>query len=310
MPAALRPAAPRVVTTSSLPGGPRSKRLRFGWVIEGVVVVVVMLVHDLFRNELTGGRVESLQRARAFERLEQTLGMNHELTMQRFFLDLDWPALIGFWNVYYQWMHFILPIATAIWLYRRFPVRYVRWRNMFLIMLFVTGPFGWWAFPVTPPKYLPESDGFVDTQVEYFSIGTMQPLEYGPDGEPKPELIVSLGNTYSGMPSHHISWALWAVLALWPVVRRRWVKVLLAVHLALTVVGVTVTANHHLIDVLGSCAEVALAFCLTLGLESIFAWWRRGRRSAPVGGLPPPDSTDPVPTEPVVTARGGDGASG
>ena len=142
--------------------------------------------------------------------------------------------------------------------------------------------------PGDAPKVPAPSDGFVDTQVEYFSIGTMQPLKYGPDGEPKPELIVALGNTYSGMPSHHISWALWAVLALWPVVRRRWVKVLLALHLALTIAGVAITANHHLIDVPGSCAEVALAFCLTLGLESVFAWWRRGRRAQPLGALTAP----------------------
>lgn len=286
--AAVRPAAARVEVTTSVAGGPRSKRIPFGWAIEMVAVVVIMLVHDLFRNELTGGRVESLQRARAFESLERSLGMNHELTMQRFFIDLDVPAIMGFWNVYYQWMHFIVPIVAAVWLYRKFPARYVRFRNMFLIMLFITGPFGWWAFPVTPPKYLPASDGFVDTQVEYFSIGTMKPLEYGPDGEPKPELIVLLGNTYSGMPSHHVSWAIWAVLALWPVVRRRWVKALLALHLALTIAGVAITANHHLIDVLGSCAEVALAFCLTLGLEGVFAWWRRDRQGQPFGALTAP----------------------
>jgi hypothetical protein len=190
--------------------------------------------------------------------------------MQRFFL--DWPAIVGIWNVYYQWMHFLLPIATAIWLYRKFPARYVRWRNVFLVMLFVTGPFGWWAFPVAPPKYLPASDGFVDTQVEYFSIGTMKPMAYGRDGEPKDELIISLGNPFSGMPSHHVTWALWAVFALWPIIRRRWVRALLALHIVLTCVGIAVTANHHLIDIAGSVIELVVAFCLVLGLEQLFGW--------------------------------------
>jgi hypothetical protein len=261
---------------------PRSKRLPFGWVLEIVGIGIVMVVHDLFRNELTGGRVESLRRARAFEDVERWLGLNHELSIQRFFIDLG-PWCVAAWNIFYQWAHFFVPIVAAVYLYRRFPSRYLRWRNIFLIMLFVTGPLGWWAFPVTPPKYLPARDGFVDTQVEYFSIGTQQRLEYGRDGEPRADLINALGNTYSGMPSHHVSWALWAVLALWPVVRRRWVKGLLALHLVLTVTGIIVTGNHHVIDVAGSCVEVALAFCLALGFETWCAYWRRGRRRRPYG---------------------------
>lgn len=300
-----------LAVTTEVPDGPRSRRIRFGWALEILAVVGIMIVHDLFRNELTGGRVESLQRARALQRFEATIGINHERTIQRFFLDLDIPAVMGIWNVYYQWMHFFVPAAAAIWLYRKFPARYVRWRNVFLIMLFVTGPIGWWAFPVTPPKYLPAKDGFVDTQVEYFSIGTMQPMKYGPDGEPLPSLIVRLGNPFSGLPSHHVSWALWAVLALWPIIRRRWVKVLLALHLALTVVAITVTANHHLGDVLASCAEVTLAFCLALGLEQLFAWLRR-RRRAPFGTTPleaPPRDGSAEPT-PELRAPDGAGAAG
>jgi hypothetical protein len=253
--------------------GPLSKRFRGGWLIESAVIGVLLVVHDLFRNEVMGGRVEALRRARAFGSLERSLAIHWELAIQRFFLDS--PFLIGTWNVYYQWAHFFVPFVAAVYLYRKFPARYVRWRNVFLVMLFLTGPFGWWAFPVTPPKYLPANEGFVDTQVEYFSIGTQRPIEYDRDGEPREDLVLELGNTYSGMPSHHVSWALWAVLALWPVVRRRWVKGLLVLHLLLTVLAITVTANHHLIDVAGSGIEVAVAFCLVLGFETFTAWLRR-----------------------------------
>ena len=215
-------APPVVAIPTPAPPGPISKRFRGGWAVESLVIGVIMIVHDLFRNELMGQRLESLRRARAVESIERSLGIHWELSIQRFFL--DWPFVVGMWNVYYQWAHFLIPLCAAVYLYRKAPARYVRWRNIFLFMLFVTGPFGWWAFPITPPKYLPAHDGFVDTQVEYYSIGTQQKLTYGSDGEPSAKLVIALGNTYSGLPSHHVSWALWSVLALWPVVRRRWVR--------------------------------------------------------------------------------------
>ena len=42
---------------------------------------------------------------------------------------------------------------------------------------------------------------------------------------------------------------------------------LLVLHLLMTVTAITVTANHHLLDVAASCVEVTVAFCLALGLE-------------------------------------------
>jgi hypothetical protein len=261
--------------------GPWSRRVRGGWIVEAGVIGAALVVHDIYRNALMGGRVESLRRARAFETLERSLGIAWEHSVQQFFIGS--PVLIGMFNVYYQWMHFLVPLAAAIFLYVKFPARYVRWRNVFFVMLFITGPFGWWAFPVTPPKYLPAKDGFVDTQVKYFSIGTMRPIAYGRNGEPRADIVLELGNTYSGMPSHHVTWALWSVVALWPVVRRRWLRGILVMHMLLTALAITVTANHHLIDIPGSVVELLVAFCLVLGFEHAVALLRARRASASAG---------------------------
>ncbi len=249
------------------PAGPLSKRVRFRWILEVVFIAVAGTVHDLYRNWVMGGRAQSLSRAKAYTSLERSLGLYQERAIQHFFL--EWPAAVGAWNVYYDTAHFLVPIVAAVYLYRRVPERYVRWRNIFLVMLFVTGPFGWYTFPVTPPKYMPKSYGFVDTQVKYFNVGTQRRLEFGRDGEPKPEVVLALGNVYSGMPSHHVSWAFWSLCALWPVTRRRWVRGLLIIHVFLTIGAITVTGNHRFIDIAGSAAEVTIAFGIVLAIERL-----------------------------------------
>src|SRR5260221_6438232 len=126
-----------------------------------------------------GTRAESLRRAVDYTSIERSLGVYWEQHIQHFFL--GWPAAVDAWNFYYDSAHFVVPLAVAVFLYRKAPARYKRWRNVFLVMLFVTGQFGWLAFPVTPPKYMPPKYGFVDTQFEYLNIGTQRKLEFVAD---------------------------------------------------------------------------------------------------------------------------------
>jgi hypothetical protein len=260
--------------------GPLSKRYRFGWVLEVLGMLGVALFHDELRNWVMGTRAESLRNAKSLTSVEKWLGIYHEQAIQHFFLHSE--PLIVFFNVYYSTMHFLVPMAAAIFLYVKFPVRYVRWRNTFLVMLLFTGALGWGLFPITPPKYMPASYGFVDTQTKYENFAPQEPLSYGPDGEPSAKVIDSDGNLYSGMPSHHISWALVALLALWPVVRRWWVRALIALHFVITSVAVLTTANHRFLDFVGSFLEVALAYCVAVAIERLLA-----RRRAARAGLPP-----------------------
>ncbi|HXY92193.1 MAG TPA: phosphatase PAP2 family protein [Acidimicrobiia bacterium] len=263
--------------------GPLTKRMRGGWVLEVLGLLIAGVLHDYLRNAEMGPANVALRNARTLNRIEQWLGIYHELDVQRFFL--HWPATIVFWNLYYDTAHFIVPIVVAVFLYVKFPVRYVRMRNTFLIMLFFTGPICWALFPVSPPKYMGAQYGFVDTQVEYYNgPGRQVALHYGPDGEPRQDLVDAVGNLYGGMPSHHVSWALFCVLALWPVVRRWWVKAIILLHPILTLGAITVTGQHHFLDFFGSCVEVTVAYLLAIALERALARRRARRRAFAHGG--------------------------
>lgn len=285
-------------STRTVAPGPLSKRIRFGWILEILGVGVWYELYDRARDWVMGTRIDAFRNARAVTRIEVWLGIYHERSIQQFFL--DYPAVVSFFNIYYGTAHFALPLFAGIYLYVKFPQRYVRWRNTFLFML-VFGPVGWLFFPLTPPKYLPERYGFVDTPAKYYNFGPQRPIFYGPDGEPNVETIAEFGNLYSGMPSHHISWALWAVLALWPVIRRRWIKALLVVDMFLTVLSIAVTGNHHLIDIFGSLGEVALAWVCAVGVDRVFDWLRARR----VREVPEPDVVVP---EPAPSMQGSVGA--
>src|SRR5262245_38048481 len=160
-------------TPPTVAPGPLSKRIRFGWVLEVVGVAAFYQLYDRARDWVMGTRVDAFRNARLVTRIEVWLGIYHEKSIQRFFL--DYPFLVTLWNSYYGTAHFALPLFAGIYLYVRFPERYVRWRNTFLFIL-VLGPIGWLFFPLTPPKYLPERYGFVDTPAEYFNFGPQRPV--------------------------------------------------------------------------------------------------------------------------------------
>ena len=228
-----------------------------------------LLLHDTLRNAVIGTRYTALDNAKTLTSIERFFGVYHELGVQRFFIDAGTP-FIGFWNFWFETMHFIVPLVVAVYLYRKFPGRYVRMRNAFLVMLFLTAPFVWGVFPVTPPKFMPTRYGFVDTEAEFWNIMPQDPIKYdGPNGkgEPSAESVTLEGNLYGGIPSHHLSWALWCTLALWPVVRRRRLRNLLLLYPLLTFTTVITTGNHRFIDLLGSMAEVTIAYGVAIAIE-------------------------------------------
>ena len=212
--------------------GPLSRRLRFGWIPEVILIGVVGYVYETIRNAVMGSALDALRNAKTLTRIETWLGIYHERAVQHLFL--NWPAIVAFWNFYYDTAHFLVPAFAAIYLYVKFPARYVRWRNVFFFLLLGVGQLVWLAFPITPPKYMPKSYGFHDTQVEYWNVGPQKGIAYAADGEPKQSVVDAVGNLYGGLPSHHASWALWSVCALWPITRRRWAKGLLVSHLLLS----------------------------------------------------------------------------
>jgi hypothetical protein len=161
--------------------GPRTKRIRYGWIIEAVVGIALYFLYDTLRDKTMGTATDALRHAKQVVDIERFLGTYQERRIQRAFL--DWRPFISFWNILYGTIHFVMPVVALVAMYRKTPKRYVRWRNALLFMLGF-GLIGFWIYPLAPPRLMPHHYGFVDTAAEYFNFGPQQRIALNPHGAP------------------------------------------------------------------------------------------------------------------------------
>jgi PAP2 superfamily len=143
------------------------------------------------------------------------------------------------------------------------------------------------VYPLMPPRLMPERYGFVDTAAEYFNFGPQVKVEFGANGQPTQKALDQYGNPFAAMPSFHVGWSTWCVLALWPLVRRRWVRALLIVYAASVLFCIVVTANHWLLDAPGGWAVLGLGYLGAYGIDRVGAMARvrpRAPAAASVSG--------------------------
>lgn len=137
--------------------------------------------------------------------------------------------------LYYQLAHVTvtLSVLVAVRVWR--PDRYLGLRralvgtNLVALAVFV-------LHPVTPPRLLPGA-GFVDMVARSGAWGTRSGLSEAPD-------------QYASLPSLHVAWAAWVLLAVVALTRRRALRVLAAANLLATSSVVLLTGNHYVVDVL------------------------------------------------------------
>jgi len=262
--------------------GPRSKRWRYGWLAETAVLLVIYRLYDFGREKALGTTRAAFENAKDIISAERFLGIYWERPIQEAFLNVDW--FIAFWNIYYGTVHFVLPVVTLVWLYRRMPERYVRWRNT-LVLMWAIAIVTFFVYPLMPPRLMPARFGFVDTAAEYFNFGPQVTVEFGRDGQPTEKALQQYGNPYAAMPSFHAGWSTWCLLGLWPLIRRRWVRGLLVAYVAGVIFCITVTANHWLLDAVGGWMVLGLGFLGALGIERAGRFLRSGA-AAPTGAPP------------------------
>jgi uncharacterized membrane protein len=175
--------------------------------------------------------------------VQRYLPLPRELTVQRWALPHPW--FVQATNVFYLAVHGPALIAFLVWLFFRHRDRYATWRNTIAI---TTGAcLALQLIPVAPPRLLPGL-GFVDTghlyhQSVYTTIGS------------------GMADQLSAMPSVHVAWAVLIAVAVigTSTSRRRW---WVLAHPILTVVAVTVTANHFYLDGIVAVAIMVLAMRL------------------------------------------------
>ncbi|GJM38399.1 MAG: hypothetical protein DHS20C19_17660 [Acidimicrobiales bacterium] len=248
--------------------GPADAGLK--WWVEGGITIAFYIIYSMVRNQfgsaLGGDSLqESFDNAIRIIDIEKGIGLYHEEWIQRTFL--DWDAFIVFWNAFYGSFHFGVTIFAMVWLFLKFPQRYIFMRST---LAATTGValIGFAFFPLMPPRLLAACASeygacaleheYVDTLVD---PGGLWNFENGP--------MESISNQYAAMPSLHIAWATWCALALYPVLRRRWARVSIAVYPFLTLFAIVVTANHYWFDAVGGLIALGAGLLLARPLSRL-----------------------------------------
>lgn len=189
---------------------------------------------------------EAFQNAFKIIQLEKQLGIFHEPTIQRWFVDHG-LGVIQFANTFYSLGYFPVLILTAVLLYRLDPERFHTFKLAFLLGLgFALICFS--LFPLAPPRMLPAA-GFLDTQQRYG------------DGLYNQKFVLSFYNPYAAMPSMHFGWALLVGI----VARssgRRSLKVIGTLYPCCMAVVIVLTGHHYFLDIVGGGVVVGLAYGL------------------------------------------------
>jgi hypothetical protein len=202
--------------------------------------------------------------------LEQRLGINWELWIQSH--ALSWSQSTWLVNHYYVYAFFPVLIAAAALAVLRSPGAFYEWRTIFVVSL-AFALVGFALYPLTPPRLLDNSYGFVD------SLMVTGPRYYGDEsGSSLFNLygsIPSLVNEYAAMPSMHVGWsAVAAALLIAAFPRSRAVKIVAVAHVAMMQLSVVATGNHYLIDGIVGLMVVALSWVVVMhGLPRANAWW-------------------------------------
>ncbi len=240
------------------------------WWREVGLIVVGYLVYSFVRNQFGSASVGA---GRAYDNallvidVEQALRIYNEATVQGWFL--GWERFLWFWNVYYGSLHFVVPVVALVLLFQRAPRAYRFWRSVLFVTTFAA-LVGFSLFPLMPPRLLCDCEygagvahGFVDTMQAYGSI-----WQFGSGA------MASVSNQYAAMPSLHVAWATWCLVALWPVLRSRWARALVLLHALATVFAVVVTANHYWLDVVGGLVTLGVGWALVTAAWRRWAWLR------------------------------------
>src|SRR2546422_693539 len=206
-------------------------------------------------------------------------------------------------NIVYFYLHFPLIIAFGIWLYIFRRHKYTLMRDAFLasgaIALVI-----YWAYPVAPPRVLPELAARFDPNAPAYVRGFLDTLHaqlgYAYDTQSTRAFV----NPYAALPSLHFGWDLLLgigiIWAFWPpaagtnvgtrrqgALSRWWVWLAVAVGVALPTLqgfAITMTANHFLLDAVAGGVVALLGIGVAVALQ---------RWVYPVAGrwlrrLPPP----------------------
>ena len=244
------------------------KNLR--WYYEVLLVLGFYVVYSMVRNLFGSAAVDpevAYNNAIRVIDIEKAIGLFQEERIQGWFATNE--AFFQFWNIFYGTLHFAVTIFCFVYLYRKVPAHYARWRTTFAATT-ALALVGFSTFPLMPPRLLNiggEFGGarfggdrftFIDTVAEYgglwsFDSGTMQ----------------SISNQYAAMPSLHLAWAAWCAVTVAPHLGNRIARFSLWAYPVLTLFAIVITANHYWIDAVGGLVALGAGYALAVLLHRI-----------------------------------------
>ena len=140
---------------------PVRRRARLRWWKEVAYILAFYGVYTVVRNT-QGSATVSLSHARrnalSLIHVERILGIFHEQAIQKPFLTIG-NFFVEFWNLFYGTFHFVVTAAALIYLFRKFPERYPRWRNT-LAWTTALALVGFALYPLMPPRLLDSTTEF------------------------------------------------------------------------------------------------------------------------------------------------------
>ena len=228
--------------------GPRRAWLRAALPhAQQVAIVVGAYFAYMYTRALVFHDVESAALANAARiiSLEKSLGFFWEPSWQAWAIDgvkelvvfFNWTYIITFWP--------IIAIAGVI-LYVKNRPRYVYYRNIVLLS-FALALMAFMLFPLAPPRMI--VDHFVDT------IASFGPAFYASRD------FANFYNAYAAMPSLHFSWTvMFGVLFL--TTPNKWIKMCGIIYPTATLLAITITANHYIMDAIAGAALIIAAFAI------------------------------------------------
>jgi hypothetical protein len=176
-------------------------------------------------------------------------------------------GLMVFGNLYYDLMHFIVPLGALLWVYFFRQQVYRRVRTPVLVVSLIALAM-FWLWPTAPPRLIPEL-GLYDTIANVHTLGGG-----GAHG------ITASENPFASLPSLHVAWATWAAYAVWTATRGVVLRTVVAVNLVVMSFLVVATGNHWVWDVLAGIGGVPVSVVLSYGAVSIWRAQQRQRVSA------------------------------
>ncbi len=247
---------------------------------EAIVIAWLCWLYDMLTNLAPARRALALAHAQAALHLERALGVDPELSLDRWLAGQHTLALVL--SDYYDNAHFVVTLGLLGLLWWRRSDLYPSLRNA-LVVTNVIAFAVFWLWPLAPPRMLAGS-GFSDVVATSHAFGSWHTGSLAADAD-----------QYAAMPSLHIAWAAWCLVAIWKLTRRRWLRALGVLHVTVTAFVVLCTGNHFLLDVLAGAATAAIAFAANLALQSRYRMSRTchevsrsvdsttGRRGFPIG---------------------------